>query len=110
MADSFDLSFYRGKRVFVTGHTGFKGSWLCRMLVNAGAEVTGYSLNPPTTPSLFEIAVIEKISIPSLVISGIIRSFSQQLRKQNRKLFCTLQRSPLYGTAIRILLIPMRRM
>ena len=52
----FDLSFYKGKKVFVTGHTGFKGSWMCKMLVNVGAEVTGYSLNPPTNPSLFEIA------------------------------------------------------
>lgn len=54
----FDLSFYKNKKVFVTGHTGFKGSWLCRMLVNSGAEVTGYSLEPPTSPSLFEIAGI----------------------------------------------------
>jgi len=45
--------------VFVTGHTGFKGSWLCRLLVYAGAEVTGYSLEPPTIPSLFEIAGVE---------------------------------------------------
>lgn len=57
---AFDLSFYHGKKVFVTGHTGFKGSWLCKMLVNAGAVVTGYSLNPPTEPSLFQIAGIEK--------------------------------------------------
>lgn len=56
----FDLSFYKGKKVLITGHTGFKGSWLCKMLTNAGAEVTGYSLNPPTSPSLFEIAEIEK--------------------------------------------------
>jgi len=41
----FDLEFYKRKKVLVTGHTGFKGSWLCKMLVNAGAEVTGYSLN-----------------------------------------------------------------
>ena len=41
---NFDLDFYKGKKVFVTGHTGFKGSWLCKMLVNAGAIVTGYSL------------------------------------------------------------------
>mgnify|MGYP002731929794 CR=1 FL=1 len=46
-----DLSFYKGKRVFVTGHTGFKGTWLCQMLVGAGAQVTGYSLQPPTDPS-----------------------------------------------------------
>lgn len=53
-----DLSFYKGKRVLVTGHTGFKGSWLCRALVNAGADVTGFSLLPPTQPSLFEVAEI----------------------------------------------------
>ena len=53
------LDFYKGKKVLVTGHTGFKGSWLCRILVNAGAVVTGYSLNPPTNPSLFEIAGLE---------------------------------------------------
>lgn len=51
-----DLSFYKNKRVFVTGHTGFKGSWLCRILVNAGATVTGYSLEPPTEPNLFSLA------------------------------------------------------
>ena len=55
-----DLDFYRGKRVFVTGHTGFKGSWLCRILTGAGAEVTGYSLPAPTEPSLFSLAGLEK--------------------------------------------------
>ncbi len=47
---------YRGKRAFVTGHTGFKGSWLSLWLERLGAEVTGYSLPPPTDPSLFEQA------------------------------------------------------
>lgn len=56
----FDLNFYKGKKVLVTGHTGFKGSWMCKVLTNMGAEVAGYSLNPPTNPSLFEIAEIEK--------------------------------------------------
>lgn len=57
---SFDLSFYKGKKVFLTGHTGFKGSWMCKMLADAGAIVTGYSLEPQTTPALFEIAKIEQ--------------------------------------------------
>lgn len=53
------LEFYKGKRVFVTGHTGFKGSWLCRILVGADAVVTGYSLTPPTEPNLFSLADLE---------------------------------------------------
>lgn len=50
------LSFYKDKNVLITGHTGFKGSWLCEMLLLAGAKVTGYSLDPPTEPSLFDLA------------------------------------------------------
>ncbi|MDD4347482.1 MAG: CDP-glucose 4,6-dehydratase [Opitutales bacterium] len=49
-----DLSFYTGKKVFVTGHTGFKGTWLSNVLLQAGALVTGYSLKSATNPSLFE--------------------------------------------------------
>ncbi len=48
-------SFYSGKKVFLTGHTGFKGSWMCMVLKELGAEVYGYSLNPPTNPSIFDI-------------------------------------------------------
>ena len=51
----FSLSEYKGKKVLVTGHTGFKGSWMCQALINVGAEVAGYALEPPTKPSLFEI-------------------------------------------------------
>ena len=54
-----NMDFYKGKRVLVTGHTGFKGTWLCKMLVMAGANVTGYSLTPPTEPNLFSISDIE---------------------------------------------------
>ncbi len=53
-----DLSFYNGKTVLVTGHTGFKGSWMCKVLALHGAKVVGYSLTPPTQPSLFELAGI----------------------------------------------------
>lgn len=51
--------FYYDKRVFITGHTGFKGSWLCKMLIGMGAKVTGYSLEPNTEPNLFSMADIE---------------------------------------------------
>ena len=67
-----NLSFYNGKKVFITGHTGFKGSWLCRILMNSGAQVTGYSLEPPTDPSLYRIAEIEK-GITSVI--GDIRDY-----------------------------------
>ena len=68
-----NLEFYRGKRVVVTGHTGFKGSWLCRMLVGAGAVVTGYSLQPPTTPNLCSLAGLEG-KMTSVI--GDIRNFA----------------------------------
>lgn len=67
-----DLSFYKGKKVFVTGHTGFKGSWLTAILVKAGAEVTGYSLTPPTNPNLFSISGVEN-KINSVI--GDVRDF-----------------------------------
>ncbi|PXV87253.1 CDP-glucose 4,6-dehydratase [Lachnotalea glycerini] len=54
-----DLNFFQGKKVLVTGHTGFKGSWMCKVLINAGALVTGYSLEAPTSPSLYELAELE---------------------------------------------------
>lgn len=55
-----DLNFFKEKRVLVTGHTGFKGSWLCHILISAGASVTGYSLLPPTEPNLFNICGLER--------------------------------------------------
>lgn len=68
-----NIGFFNGKKVLVTGHTGFKGSWLCRILVGAGAKVTGYSLLPPTTPSLFDVCGIES-EIDN--ITGDIRDLS----------------------------------
>jgi CDP-glucose 4,6-dehydratase len=51
-----DRAFWRGRRVFLTGHTGFKGAWLSLWLEKLGARVTGYALEPPSNPSLFEVA------------------------------------------------------
>lgn len=67
-------NFYREKRVLVTGHTGFKGTWLCRMLCGFGANVTGYSLNPPTEPNLFSLA-----ELPINSIIGDIRDYDRLL-------------------------------
>jgi CDP-glucose 4,6-dehydratase len=52
-------SFWQGKKVFLTGHTGFKGSWLSLWLTALGARVTGYALAPPTNPSLYELAQVD---------------------------------------------------
>lgn len=72
-----DLEFYNGKKVFITGHTGFKGTWLCQILKNAGAIITGYSIDIPTKPNLFELSNIEKDIIS---IKGDIRDL-ENLKK-----------------------------
>lgn len=66
------LSFYKNKTVFVTGHTGFKGSWMCRILTLHGAKVVGYAQEPPTSPALFDILNIEN-EIVSII--GDVRDF-----------------------------------
>jgi CDP-glucose 4,6-dehydratase len=63
--------FFNKKNVFITGHTGFKGTWLCRILLQAGAEVTGYALEPSTVPSLFVQTGIEK---DTCSITGDVRN------------------------------------
>ena len=56
-------NFWKNKKVFITGHTGFKGSWLCLWLHELGAQVTGYALDPPTDPSLFNLCSIDQLVI-----------------------------------------------
>ncbi len=69
-----DLSFYKGKTVLITGHTGFKGSWMCKVLAMQGAKVIGYAVEPPTKPSLYELADIEKEIVS---VSGDIRNLDK---------------------------------
>lgn len=59
MEAMINFDFYRGERIFVIGHTGFKGTRLCCILAKAGAVVTRYSLNALTQPNLFELAGLE---------------------------------------------------
>ena len=66
-------TFYRNKKVFITGNTGFKGSWLCEVLLGMGANVFGYAQSPPTTPSLHEILHHDEI-FPT--VTGDIRDLS----------------------------------
>ena len=61
-----DLSFYKNKKILITGHTGFKGSWMCKVLDMAGACVLGYSLLPPTEPSLFNILGFDSTIVDSI--------------------------------------------
>ena len=78
-------SFWAGKRVFVTGHTGFKGSWLSLWLQQLGVELTGYALPPPTNPSLFEIADVGRgmrSVIGDIRDAGALMSAMQQAKPE----------------------------
>lgn len=66
--------FYKGKKVLVTGHTGFKGSWLCKILLNSGANVVGYALQPPTNPSLYGLC---NLSEKMMSVTGDIRDLNK---------------------------------
>jgi len=69
-----DKSFWKNRKVLITGHTGFKGSWLCLILNKMGADVTGYALEPPTNPSLFELAHISDLMHS---VTGDIRDYEK---------------------------------
>ena len=96
----YNSSFYNNKRVFITGHTGFKGAWLCKMLAKEGAIVTGYSLEPATNPSLYEIAEIDK-DVKSVTPGQLCALYNEdgrclgsgiikEVRKNNEKLWYLL--------------------
>jgi CDP-glucose 4,6-dehydratase len=88
--------FWNKKKVFVTGHTGFKGSWLCIFLNYLGADVTGYSLKPSTKPSLFSIAKIDKIIKKSIIAD--VRDYKKlyyEIKKSNASIIFHLAAQPL---------------
>ena len=88
--------FWRNKKVFVTGHTGFKGSWLCLFLKMLGAEVTGYSLKPQTKPSLFNLAKINKVIKKSIIAD--VRDFKRldyEIKKSKSTIVFHLAAQPL---------------
>ena len=82
MINNINKRFWAKKKVFITGHTGFKGSWLSIFLTYLGAEVTGYSLKPLTRPSLFNLANIKKLIKKSIIAD--IRDY-HKLHKEIKK-------------------------
>ena len=71
------LSFYKNKSILITGHTGFKGAWMSKALIDAGSNVTGYALNPPTDPSLFNML---NLSCQMNSVEGDIRDLKRLLQ------------------------------
>ena len=88
--------FWKNKNVFVTGHTGFKGSWLCIFLKVLGARVTGYSLKPTTQPNLFNLAKVNKIIKKSIIAD--VREYKRlfkEIKKSNATIIFHLAAQPL---------------
>ena len=94
-------NFYKDRKVFITGHTGFKGSWLSILLNWLGAEVHGYALDPNTNPSLFELAGIDQIVSSSI---GDIRDYkllSETLKKVQPEVIIHMAAQPLVRESYR---------
>ena len=94
-----DFSFYKNKKVLVTGHTGFKGAWLCKLLLMQEAEVVGYSLEAPTEPSLFKLLGLET-QMTSVI--GDIRDFeklSETFEKYQPEIVLHLAAQPIVRTS-----------
>ncbi len=92
-------TFWRGRKVFLTGHTGFKGGWLSLLLQRMGAQVTGYALEPSTTPNLYSAA---RIADSGRSIFGDIRDAAQlesALRRSEADIVFHLAAQALVGTA-----------
>src|SRR3989339_1573492 len=94
--------FWNKKRVFITGHTGFKGSWLCLLLDLLGAKVTGYALAPPTKPSLFELCKIKQLFTS---IHGVVRDLpflTKALKKAQPEIVLHLAAQPIVRHSYRV--------
>ncbi len=87
--------FWQGKRVFLTGHTGFKGSWLSLGLHSLGAEVKGYALSPPTLPSLFKEANIDSIIDSQIDDIRDLKTFKKSITDFNPDILIHMAAQPL---------------
>ncbi|MDD2468568.1 MAG: CDP-glucose 4,6-dehydratase [Desulfobulbus sp.] len=88
-------NFWKGKRVFITGHTGFKGSWLCLWLHSMEAKISGYSLDPPTTPSHYALARIDELVDSTTADVQDLNSFANAMERANPEIVFHLAAQPL---------------
>ncbi|MDN4620960.1 CDP-glucose 4,6-dehydratase [Paenibacillus sp. PsM32] len=90
-----DTDFWKNKKVFITGNTGFKGSWLTLWLLKMGSQVSGYSLAPPTTPSLYDISNLDKEIFTSINNIQSFPHLSQALEESNPDIIIHMAAQPL---------------
>lgn len=97
-----DPRFWKGKKVFITGHTGFKGSWLCLWLHSLGADVTGYALQPPTDPNLYELCAIDKLVKSNISDVRDASSFTKAMTFARPDIVIHMAAQPLVGDSYKI--------
>lgn len=97
-----DRNFWQGKRVFITGHTGFKGSWLCLWLHELGATVTGYSLEPPTEPNLFDLCRVDKIVKTVIADVRDLKALSREMNQASPDIVFHMAAQPLVRDSYKI--------
>lgn len=95
---TIDRSYWKGRRVFLTGHTGFKGAWLAFWLHEMGAEVTGFSLAPETTPSLFELLDLKRLITSVIGDIRDARSLRDAMAKARPDVVLHLAAQPIVST------------
>ena len=94
--NGLNINFWKNKRVFITGHTGFKGSWLCIFLNLLGAKIVGYALKPKSQPNLFDLAKVEKILQKSVIAD--VRDYKKlysEIKRSNANILFHLAAQPL---------------